>query len=1481
VPRIFLSHSSHDNRSAIAVKTWLATQDNELNSGIFLDIDPQTGLRAGRWKEELRKENSRCEAIICLLSKSWESSAECITEYRNAEDQGKLIIPVRLEAGTGQSTKEWQHWNLFGDPVESIDIGDGEPVQLATTGLRRLYEAIRGAGIGADHFPWPPTEEPDRAPYRGWDPFEERDAAVFYGRDAALVQGLDALRQIRLPVAGNKKLFVVLGPSGVGKSSFLRAGLLPRLRREDTRFTVLNIVRPRGKVLSGDDSSLAVSIDAALRSAGVNEPSFGEIKIACAQKPERVCELLAQIQQAASARLPERSGEAPPTLVLPLDQAEELFSIAAVAKAGGSPPGAAESASPAATETDRFLELIASLARGLDLIVVATIRTDHLEALQTHPALAEVGTVLFNELKPMPATQFKEVITGPAQRATNAGHKLDIAPALVNRLLADASQGADTLPLLSLTLWRLFTDYRSTGELTLDQYVQMGGLSRVVQTAIDEVLSDDAKERTIDPAHQLAQLRAGFIPWLATINPDNDQRVRRVARWSELPEESRPLIKKFVEKRLLVSRVKGQTEQADTGGPTEPVSADPPPRSQHSDDKVEVEVALESLLDQWTDLAGWLNEESQHLKTAEEVERQATAWKRHNRDREWLVLSGTRLADAEKLADTPEFRNRLADAGDFLASCRQVEDQKRAAEDEQRRAELRHAQERQQAAEAVAAAETEAREKAQQLAAAETEAREDAQEHAAALRKRSAILAIVAIIAVIGLVGAVVFEQRAHAAFVRATAERVGAEALGMLNRDVPGGDMRAIQEALAALSLSDQTAADDALAAAVKLSWASKVISPPGPTETAAYSPTGDLVVSGGFDGTVRLWNTGTGEQILPPPTGHDQRVTGVAFSPDGRQIASVGQEGQLRVWDVTTHQEIMKPVTDPDGKPGSTVLWTVAYSPDGKLIATGDSGGIRLWDARTLQPGRRLTSDHLPSDQRAVYSVAFSPNPDVHILASGGRDGTVRLWDPTTTTGAPLAELTGHADSVLSVAFRSDGRRLASAGADTSVFIWNEIDTPNRNGHQLVYKSRDVIHAGHSAAVNTVAFSNTGNTLISGSVDGTIRWWDLESEWSMPLPATRRGDNVQVVAFRPGTFGVLSCRTRGGIQLWDNLGQAIDISYHTGRVTDAAFSPDGKYVASSSADKTVTIWDIDHGQQAQPELQPVDPPTGFGAVTYSPGGSTVAAAGWDGKIYIWDVATGVLHKPIDTHTRSVGAVTYSPNGDRIVSADGDNNLQRWEAATGAQVAGPMKGHTKVAQSVAYSRNGKLIASGGDDMTIRLWSADTGAPIGQPLKGHSKSVFSVAFSPDSRRLVSGSLDGTVREWDIANPAHPEKIGEPMVGHAGEVHVVTFSPDGRYIASGGEDGTSRIWNADSRRAVGAPLSADWDQVYALAFSRDGTKMVSGGSGDHLNLWPLPVDPKDSLCRKITANMSRQHWRDWVSPGIDYKIQCPGMPIEDN
>ena len=934
--RIFLSHSSLDNRQAIALRQWLIDQNPPLAGEIFLDLDRDSGIPGGvRWKDALRQASARCEAVICVLSPNWEASAECKTEYRFAEYLNKRIFTVRIAPlARDDPTQEWQQIDLFGDgPTTEIDVEDGaDPVRFLSEGLYRLQQGIVGAGIGAETFAWPPPNAPTRAPYRGWEPLEEADAAVFFGRDAQILRGLDAVRGMRR--SGVEKLFVVLGPSGTGKSSFLRAGLLPRLRRDDHEFVVLDIVRPQRAVLTGD-TGLARAIHTTRDRLELSAPKLGAIKRACkAGDVDAVKGWLSEIQRATTERLLVDTGESPlPTLVLPVDQAEELFGV------------------DAGDEAAQFLDLIAGLTvdepEGVQpdksgLIVAATIRTDRYVALQTASPLAEVQTVLFDELKPMPRTQFMAVITRPAERATQGGRPLAVKPELLDQLLDDCTEGADTLPLLALTLSRMYEDYASTmpapeedSVLTLDDYELMGGMSSVVQTEINGVLSTDSSQRD----DELALLRAAFIPWLATINPDNDQPLRRLARWTDLPERSRALIDKLVTKRLLVK--------------------------DDRDGETIVEVALESLLRQWDDLARWLTEEREDLKTADALEHAALAWRNNHEDEDWL-LQGTRLTEAEQLAAKPVFHDRLASSRDYLDASRQHENDRIAAAKQQHEAEL-HA--------------------AQQLAAVETAAKDQAQAHAAVLKKRSRVLRIVlaltvvvAIVAAAGFVTATLARREAETRTREATALRLMSEGEAMFA--MPGAsDVRALQEILAAPRISP-TVDTRAMSTALRsLATTVKIIDTSSGANSVALSRDGLRIASGGDDNTVRIWNADTGQPIGNPLTGPTGPVNSVAFSPDGHRIASGGDDSTVRIWNADTGQPIGNPLTGPTGPVNS-----VAFSPDGHRIASGgDDTTVRIWNADTGQPiGNPLTGPHRAGEQRGLQ-----PRRTPHRLRQRRRHG------------------------------------------------------------------------------------------------------------------------------------------------------------------------------------------------------------------------------------------------------------------------------------------------------------------------------------------------------------------------------------------------------------------------------------------------------------------------------------------------------------
>jgi WD40 repeat protein len=1407
--RVFLSHSSADSREAAALKAWLIEADPGLADEIFLDLDRHTGIPAGvRWKEALRRANDRCEAVICLLSDNWDASHECKVEYRNAEDLNKPIFVVRLEPLTSQDiTSEWQRCDLFGAGLKtSIPVdGDPRPVEFLTEGLLRLREGLHAAGIGADTFAWPPADEPDRAPYRGWQPLHEVDAAVYFGRDVQIGRALNVIRELRNADGGH--LFVVLGPSGVGKSSFLRAGLLPRLRRDDRHFLPMGIVRPQRNALTGD-GGFAQSIHELRTGLGLPEPGLGDIKKGV-RDVGRVRSWLTEAQRSAQHRALDPV-DSSPTLVLPIDQAEELFGVDASEQAAA------------------LLDVLAGLLDpddSLPMIVIATIRADRYEPLQTAPQLATIQVRPFDDLKPMPQAQFKEVICGPARRAGEAGSRLTIAPELVDRLLEDWSRGADTLPLLSLTLARLYQDYGGGG-ITLAEYEAMGGLRHVVQSEVDELLSSDPVVRQ----RQLDILRSAFVPWLATVNPDNDQPMRRVARWSDLPPESHPLLEDFVVKRLLVR--------------------------DERDGEVVVEVALESLLRQWDALAEWLRIEAGDLKDADSLERAARAWRQNGCSHEWLI-PGSRLADAESLAAKPGFRERLNPTSDFLLASRRSEDEEIAEERRRQEAEL-HA--------------------AQALAAAETQAREEAQRHASVLRRRNWILRAALALAVIAAVVAGFLNVRATKAEEQAEARARDAAANSLVANSgaiLSGArglsdDVLGMQLALAVGSFPSNISGEFALLNALDQARnVIKIIPTDGLSFSVAFSPDGNRLVSA-HGPYIQIWNTETWQTIGDFMKGHTGDVKGVAFSPDGTLIASAAADQTIRLWDAKTRRPIGEPLRGHEG-----IIMPIAFSPDGRRIVSGSADKtVRLWDVAS----RTQIGEPLRGHTAEVVSVAFSPVGK--LIASGSIDKTLRLWDADTRLPA-TDPLPAHEPVVASVAFSPDGRRIASAGG-TTIRLW-DVASRAPVGEPM---------AEHTAPINRVVYSRDGTRIASASDDKTIRMWDANTGSPVGEPLVGHENAVAGLAFDADGRRIVSTAEDDTLRVWDVRGRQV-LRGHDEAVMAVRFSPDGKRILSSSPDQTIRQWDVDAGIQTGPLLRTGDAPVGSSTlvdnlhetvgVGYIADGRQIVGVG-NRTIRVWDGASGRLLGERASPPPGTVGVTYSEVGHKYATMAGANSESGTLASlkgTDIQVRneamqpiGSPLHHDKPVSTFAMSLDGQRIATASEDFNVRIWDASTGRQIGAPL-GHDELILSVDFSRDGQTLAVATIE-SVRIWKV--DTGDEVGGQGLMGQDSWVFDAAFSPDGSVIATGGSDGVVHLSDIATGRAIGPGLVGHTMAVTDVEFSPDGTKIASASADKTIRVWSVPTASRERLCEKITSNMSRESWDMWVGSDIPYQKLCDDLPI---
>jgi tetratricopeptide (TPR) repeat protein len=647
--RLFLSHSSDNDAEAVAIRDWLASEGWD---EVFLDLDPDRGIVAGeRWERSLNEAASRCEAVLFLISRSWLGSRWCMREFGLARKLNKRLFGVLVEAIPiaelpGDLTDAWQVVDLASGRdhvmlrVTLPRTHDQLHVTFSREGLARLRNGLTKAGLDPRFFAWPPEHDPDRPPYRGLKPLEAEDAGIFFGRDAPIIDALDTLRGAR--EAAPPRLLVILGASGTGKSSFLRAGLWPRLTRDGRHFLPLPVIRPERAAINGE-SGLLRAIEVALATHGFPH-SRASIRAAIDVGSEGLRPLLVRLVEKVCSSTRSNGDEIKqPAIVLAVDQAEELF------------------LSDGADEAQKLLAVIRDLVRDdhPEVIVVFTIRSDSYDQLETAKILEGLRQKAM-PLLPMPQGAYQTVIEGPASRLRNTNRAVAIQPRLTQALLEDVEKGggSDALPLLAFTLEQLYLEFGGSGALRLVDYEKFGGIRGAIEASVERALAAADRDPRIprDREARLALLRRGLIPWLAGISPETGSPRRRVARLAEIPQEAAPLVALLVEQRLVsTDRIvlrEGDKERSE----------------------VTIEPAHEALLRQWGLLRNWLEEDFAALMTLESVKRAARDWAANGRRQDWLNHSGSRLEDAEKVATRRDLAGDLStDARDYLHSCRERE----------------------------------------------------------------------------------------------------------------------------------------------------------------------------------------------------------------------------------------------------------------------------------------------------------------------------------------------------------------------------------------------------------------------------------------------------------------------------------------------------------------------------------------------------------------------------------------------------------------------------------------------------------------------------------------------------------------------------------------------------------------------------------------------------------------------------------------
>lgn len=488
---------------------------------------------------------------------------------------------------------------------------------------------------------------------------------------------------------------------------------------------------------------------------------------------------------------------------------------------------------------------------------------------------------------------------------------------------------------------------------------------------------------------------------------------------------------------------------------------------------------------------------------------------------------------------------------------------------------------------------------------------------------------------------------------------------------------------------------------------------------------------------------------------------------------------------------------------------VWSAVYSPDGEIVASGGFDQVvRLWNRDGTPIG-----EPLEGHRGEIWSVAFSP--DGAAIASASSDSTVRLWN---RQGQPLGQIQGHEGHVKTVAFSPNGRIIASGDQSGAVRLWN------RQGQAIA----PPFQADGNSTVWSVAFSPDGTQIVSGHEDGQIHLWSMQGERLRTLSSPE--GTVLAVVFSPDGQLIVSGGSDAVIRLWDRQGNLLrQLEGHEDGVTSLAFSPYGQWLLSGGDDNTLRLWTRD-GQAVGPPLIGHD--YYVYSVAFSPDGQTMLSGSEDTTLRFWSLQDALIRGSIEAHEAAINAIAVSADGETWVTAGSDRTIRLWNA-DGDAIAKPFTGHTDAVSAVTITPNGQTIISGSEDTTLRFWNRQ-GRAIAT-LQGHQGGINAIAIHPTQPLIASASDDRTIRLWDgQGNP-----VGQ-IEGHEGAVNAVLFSPDGQRLVSGSDDRTLRFWDLQGN-PIGQRIEAHTDDVNAIAFHPDGKSLVTASRDRTLRRWTAEGD----------------------------------------
>jgi WD40 repeat protein len=1317
------------------------------------------------------------------------------------------------------------------------------------------------------------------SPFRGLDVFEFEHAPVFFGRTQAIG---DILNALRANAAAGRAFVLVVGVSGGGKSSLVRAGVMPILVQpgviEGVGFWRRAIFKP-----SDSDGDLL----GALASAILDRDALPELG-SDGTTAEQLAELMRQgrsatfplikggLSQAAATLAREQRLEQQPEarLAIVVDQLEELFTL------------------PSVTHADRqeFFGTLSSLAQSGKVWVIATLRGDYYHRAFEHPELIALQEGAGLYALPLPtAAEIGQMIRHPA---TAAGLSFEEDPQtkipLDESLREAAGSSPESLPLLEFTLEELYQRKTSDGVLTFAAYRELGGVEGALTKRAESIFAALPPDVQAALPHVMRNL-------VSVADGGGVSRIQAKLDEAAATPQAKSLIEAFVAATLFTTDRKEQRE---------PV----------------VRVTHEALLRAWPRVQQWLARDRELLIVRARVNAAAARWQAEGQRSDLLLSEGKPLAEAEALSATmgpallePE-RSLIAAS---LGRAKRRVLMKRAAIASlvvlAAAASLAATVARWQGAKAdrnaKIASENEKRANASAKLASDNEAL--AKENEKEAREQAAI----ATSRQLAALSATEREKRLDMSLILAV------EALRIGNTFEARNNLSHALQARPALT---------SFLHVYEGQVHGVTFSPDGKTIAAGYCQRGPNLGSG-----VLLWDAiGRTRLVDAPLEVKEGKVLCVAFSPDGKSIAAGyyirNGGGGVVLWGAADHRRVVALEVTDGGVHG------VAFSPDGKTIVAAygrddnvtyghdvKSGGVVLWGMAARQ---RLVDPPLPVKEGSVSSVAFSP--DGKTIAAGYHDtrpgGGVVLWDAANRKRLVDAPLDVKEGFVTSVAFSRDGTSVAAGyyGA----FRPGGVVLLDAGGRKRIVGAPFDVKEGQ---VMRVAFSSDGKTFAAGyaaGYRGGVVVWDAEDRKRLlAAPIEVSEGSVGSVAFSPDGETIAAGYGEGdggdGVVLLRGAGRKrpVDgsLDVNEGYVRSVAFRPDGKVIAAGFSGNTglkfvggVVLWDA-AGRRRLVD-SPLDVEEGpVSSVAFSPDGTTIAA-GYSvrngggvvpngGGVVLWDAAgrKRLVGTPLSVAGGGVSSVAFSPDGKSIAAGyyirNGGGGVVLWGAADHRRVVALEVTEGGV-RSVAFSPDGKTIAAGYSEQDglrggVVLWDATSGKPlIAAPLQVKEGDVRSVAFSPDGKTIAAGShgpnWSGVVL-WDATS--HRRLAAAPFDVKEGEDRGVAFSPEGKTIAAGYTvprlDRISGVmlWDAASRkRLVDAPLVLNAALVHCVAFSPDG-KTVAAGYSLSANrhgvlLWDVNPESWMNIAGQITnRNLTRAEWRQYF-PEQPYHATFPDLTV---